>query len=184
MSSSLQNILETAFEERLQKLRSLSKYFEDIKEKLKSDETVRLRYTNKGILSKYYEDNGTDAPPLLLRQHNRGNGDDVDLLEAQSNLQLEYIKWINDLCTFTEEEIKYIIEFHLPSLSSTKDLTSYNIFCTVNGDSYILKSFGDSFEDKNNFFLTRFIIEDDIIPIFNTSNQKTSEPQTSVFLKV
>lgn len=180
MSSSDSTILETRFKERLQSLSLLLVTSQEKRKRILIDKKFRDQYTNDGICRRYQEENGETAPPLLLRQYCRKVDDiSIDILEAKSNLSNEYTKMITNLCTFTEEEIKYIIETHSSVLTTNDE--GHRILCNIKGVVHTLKYFGDIFDEKNNFFLSN-ISDDTMVPIFGN---KFLSPKSSkiVFLK-
>ena len=136
-------------------------------ERIEIDTVLRDSYTNKSLTENYYKINGRDSPPLLLRQYNtHEDKNETDLKEAKNNIKVEFNNQLELLCTFTKDEIVDIIRNNRNSLSTNNEYNYDNlpIYCNVNGIQYILKYYES--EDINGFFLTRFIIEDNIIPLF------------------
>lgn len=181
-------LLESCFKERIGQLRNLTEITEEKRKKIKSDTNTRLYYTNNSVSERHRQLNGEGSPPLLLRQYGRilsGRLDEPDehteYLEAKNNLQLEYNKLLIELCTFKEEEIKYIIEHHIDNISVK---SGFPIFCDIQGVAHTVKYLGDiSPIDKRKFFFTRFIIEDTILPIFDHFSF-TGGLQSDVFLTI
>lgn len=181
----VKTILEERFRDRISSIRNLIVSSMDKKEAIKSDRELRFYYTNRSILRRHYELNGETAPPLLLRQYNiQVDTNHTDLLEAKNNIQAEYNKFLAPLCNFTEEEIKYVIDNHISSLSILESEKTFPILCEIGGVTHTLKYAGPILSDPKGFFFTRFIIEDNIIPIFDKNFSFSTEKQRSVMLKI
>ena len=109
--------IKDVLEKRLKSLKSLQLITAIKRKEIKHNQSFREYYTNKRV-NERNENNGSELhnenynQPLLLRQYNICVGDtgDIDLLESQNNIQTEFVKQSIDLCTFTRDEIKYLIE--------------------------------------------------------------------------
>lgn len=164
------NKIKEVLEKRFKSLHDLQLSTNDKRNKIKYNPLIRDYYTNKSVNERYQIHNGNCAPPLLLRQYNNSaDKTDVDILESQNNIQTEFVKQTIKLCTFTRDEIKYIIEMSPVNLTIDKDCGIFQIFCDIDSVIHTLKYFGSSILDNRMFFFTRFIIEDNIIPVFEDS---------------
>ncbi|MDD4930678.1 MAG: hypothetical protein PHG66_00795 [Candidatus Colwellbacteria bacterium] len=185
---SVKTLLETQFQSRMDSIKNLILSSLEKREKVKTDREFRSRYTNKSIHQRHQELNGCGAPPLLLRQYNiLADTEHTDILEAKNNIQAEYNKKLVEFCNFSEEEIKYIINTHISSLSTESIASTIPILCTIGGVTYVLKYSGvleTPYPDIRGFFFTRFIMEDNIIPIFDKRFSFSTEGNHSVFLKL
>jgi hypothetical protein len=173
-------------EKRLRLISSLNSELSKLREDIKNDQEVRSLYTNRSIHKKYIEMYGEESPPLLLRQHNNTLDKDItDLFEAQSNISLNYSKQLSKLCTFSFEELKYIVSNKSNLLQLETSVN--NIPLQYHGDSLCTLKYcrdelhKDQFK-QSGFFLTRFIFEDDIIPLFDTF--KCDGEKCSVYLQI
>lgn len=181
MTNRIGDILEKRFKE----LNDLQISTEDKRNKIKYNPSLREYYTNKKVIERYQMNNGTYSQPLLLRQYAVCTDTiDVDILESQNNIQTEFVKQSINLCTFTQDEIKYLIENHITNITLDKNYGIFQIFCDIDNIVHILKYFGDSISDNKCFFFTRFIIEDNIIPIFDNVVFDGNTTQKQVFLNL
>jgi len=137
---------------RLLKIKERLHLLIDKKSRLETDNNLVLKYTNR------------NRPGLQLCRQFNGTGIDIDILEARSNLDIEFFHDITELCTFTLEEIKTMVieesEFIKSKEVGHKSSNLYQIFCDDETGIRILKQSGSV------LFLTRFIIEDDIVYVF------------------
>lgn len=178
--------------ERLNNLKMLREIINDKRERLKIDIDFRKSYTNEEICKRNIENNGEMAPPILLRQYGRVNSikneyiiSECELLEAQNNLDEEYRKNLIEICTFNIDELKFIVENHIDILTISQ--TDFPIFCNINNTTHILKYFGENLKfdfEINKFFLTRFIMEDIIIPLSKFNLIFDIKNQSTVYLKI
>jgi len=160
---------------RLSSISSLISETSRLKENIKTDPETRSFYTNNSVCERYIEINGEDSPPLLLRQHNNSyDNDKREYLEAQSNINMDYSKKLFELCTFSLDELRYIVSNKSNLLRLEGSLNNVPLLYQKEDKLYRLKYCQDELHkdqfDRNGFFLTRFIIEDDTIPLFDTLN--------------
>jgi hypothetical protein len=213
-SSGITSFLELKLRDRVSLIKNLVSSLIINTRSIESDIELRSQYTNRSIISRYQKsqkwhessessessesnDSPPPLPPLLLRQYNIETSDDRnDILEANSNIRLEYKKSLIDICNFTEEEIKYMIGDHISilrlhdevcedgGLSVNTPPPTFPILCDIEGVTHTLKYAGGEFPDKRGFFFTPFIIEDNITPIFDKIFPFSLEGGRSVSLKV
>lgn len=115
------------------------------------------------------------SPPILKRQ----NGIYRGFLTEQTHLD-DYKDKIVRLCTFTNTEIRHLIK-NQRSLLTLNSASNLPLFCEIKNTTHILKCNGD-LSDNEGFFFTRFIIEDNIVPVFDEI--KSPVRDYSVYLKV
>jgi len=180
----IKTILENNFNDRMKSIGECVSSFNEKIKLLKKNKELQSSYTNQSVYKRHREMNGESAPPLLMRQYNiQADKAYTDSMEAENNIRSERDKLISNLCNFTEDEIKYIIETH-PILLSYRGRYSFPILCDIDGVTHSLKHVGKTLDDVNGFFLTRFIIEDNIVPVFNTNLSFVDETRKGVFLKI
>lgn len=138
--------------DKLVKICCVTQKYLSTKDKINTDNTIIHEYTNRSIHKKF---NTPCNPPLLLRQFNRNstNNDTVDLLEASSNLDLEYHRNLIK-CYFTLEEIRYMIDNMNDILVTGKNVWEkqnkfVSVYVVVNDETYELNYDGVFYLDHN-----------------------------------
>jgi hypothetical protein len=127
---------------KLSELKTIAYTYIDNRHKIKDGDLETInKYTNQSIQEKYNKENFIDPagknkdfpkhPPLLFRQFRRdeNNKNEVDQLEAFSNVKIEYTKNLSKY-TFTIEEIKHMI-LNMNILAWNKNTLDLNIHINV-----------------------------------------------------
>ncbi len=157
---------------RIKLLENISKIFIYNNKLIKTNPQFRLKYTNETIENQIFSSSSPKdfiSSPILLKQFHRTeeNNEYVDILEAKSNLLIEFNKNIISLSTFTSDEILIILKYYNDKLILTDNCNNINnnfkkyIYIPIYNSSnnlYFKKNINgynisDTFNDNTNYYI-------------------------------
>lgn len=151
--------------------------YKDVQTRIKNGDKQQIElYKNNTIAENNIITNGENATPILMRTFNECIGkEDMELLEALSNLKIQFNKNIVQLSNFSIREVQYIINFMDTYLS--REIDELNIYIYVEGFTLFA-------DDYNNYYIKKLFDNDKYTRIYIKGEMSNSDKQYRIKLNL